>query len=109
MSETSELTGPAIKMLKQMGIWATRLQAGKVRVRGGWMQLCPTGTPDVLCRPSGRVVWIETKLGKYGQSVEQLEFEHLAKEWGDEYHLCRTLDEVLEAIRNNHPHVPRPL
>ena len=36
MSEQSEITGPLVKMLRQMGIFTLRLNSGKVRVRGGW-------------------------------------------------------------------------
>ena len=99
MSETSELTGPAIKAIKQCGVWATRMQAGRVKVRGGWMVLCPSGTPDILARPQGRICWIETKIGKNGQTPEQIDFQRMSKEWGDEYYLCRSLDDVLSVLR----------
>lgn len=100
MSETSEITGPALKALRQCGVWATRMQAGKVKVRGGWMMLSPAGTPDILARPLGRMCWIETKIGKNGQTPEQIDFQRMSQEWGDEYHLCRSIDDVLLVLRN---------
>ena len=104
MNETSEVTGPAIAALRQCGVWATRLQSGKVRVRGGWMMLCPAGTPDILARPHGRMAWIETKIGKNGLSAEQIDFQRMATEWGDEYHVCRSIDNVLDILRTTTPH-----
>ena len=36
MSESSEITAPLITMIRQMGIFAERMNSGKVKVRGGW-------------------------------------------------------------------------
>ncbi len=40
----------------------TRVQSGKVQVRGAWMQLADKGTPDLLVMaPHGLSFWAETK------------------------------------------------
>ncbi len=43
--------------LTAVGIPCIRVQSGKVKVRGGWMQLADEGTPD-LWTPWG---WLEVK------------------------------------------------
>lgn len=98
MTETSEVTGPLLKAIRNAGIWVARMQSGKVKVRGGWMYLCPNGTADILVRPSGRVVWLETKLGKYGQSADQVEFQKMVEGFGDEYYVVRSVAEGLDAV-----------
>lgn len=35
-------------VLDAMNLYHLRLQSGRVKVRGGFMHLCPTGTPDRL-------------------------------------------------------------
>lgn len=64
MSETA-LRSAIVAALNATGlcrVWS--VQCGRVRVRGGWMMLCPVGTPDVcgyLYR-DGRFVGIEIKV-----------------------------------------------
>ena len=43
MSETSELTGPLLKIYKEAGAMAYRMQCGRLRVRGGWMVFAEIG------------------------------------------------------------------
>lgn len=57
-----------------------RTQSGKVRVKGGWMNLCPTGTPDTMgFTVDGRHIGIEYKDEKsfaskdHGAKPEQIE------------------------------------
>jgi len=103
MSETSELTGPLVKMIRQMGIMAMRMNSGKVRVRGGWMQLHSPGTADILCFPRGRVCWLETKTIKgttnKGQIENQAEFQRVVTALGHSYHRITSIDEGLSAVR----------
>lgn len=43
-------------------LWVERTQAGKVRVRGGWMHLCREGTPDSMgVAVDGKSILIEYK------------------------------------------------
>jgi len=62
MSET-KIQKAILDALHAAGAFAFRAQAGKVKVRGGWMQLCPPGTPDILVivPPRGMVVGLEVK------------------------------------------------
>lgn len=100
MSETSELTGPLVKMYQQAGAIAFRMNSGKVKVRGGWMQLAPNGTSDILVFPvSGPVTWVETKIKNGKQNEDQLEFELRVKMFGHRYILARTIDEGMEALK----------
>ncbi len=99
MSETSELTGPLVKMLTQAGVTAIRMQSGKVRVRGGWMMLAPAGTADILCFPRGKVVWLETKTLKGELRQAQEAFRDRVMQMGHKYFVIRSIDEGLEAIR----------
>lgn len=57
-----------------------RTQSGKVKVKGGWMNLCPTGTPDTMgFSIDGRHIGIEYKDTKsfasknFGASPEQIQ------------------------------------
>ena len=86
-------------MLRQMGIFTLRLNSGKVKVRGGWMQLCQEGTADILCFPRRRVVWIETKALKGALRQKQCEFRDVVTSLGHEYHEVRSIDEGIAAVR----------
>lgn len=62
MSETSEVTRPLLVALAKLGVYAVRVQSGRLRVRGGWMHLAPEGTPDISgFYGDGRGFVVETK------------------------------------------------
>ncbi len=102
MSESSELTWPLVKMIRHMGILCERMNSGKVKVRGGYMQLHTAGTADVLCFPRGRIVWLETKDANGHTNKEQVEaqaaFRDRVLALGHEYHRITSLDEGINAI-----------
>jgi hypothetical protein len=102
MSETSEITGPLVKMIRQIGILCERMNSGKVKVRGGWMQLHSPGTADILCFPRGRVVWFETKKIDGHTNPEQIEnqdeFKRKVTELGHEYYRITSIDEGLAIL-----------
>lgn len=62
-SRKTTLPGRVLKELTRLGIWAFRCQSGKVKLApehgGGWMNLAPEGTPDII----GLVV---TRIGAMG-------------------------------------------
>ena len=103
MSESSALTGPLVKMIGQMGIFCERMNSGKVKVKGGWMQLHKAGTADILAFPRGRVVWLETKTvdGRTNpeQVANQAEFREKVEALGHEYYRIETIDEGLEVFK----------
>lgn len=103
MSETSDLTTPLRKMLEQAGCLVFRMNSGRVKVRGGWMVLCPEGTADLLCFPrSGGVVWLETKAVKKESHKAQREaqdaFRQRVEGFGHRYLYVRTIDEGMKAL-----------
>lgn len=100
MGETQDLTNPAVRMLRQMGHKAFRMNSGRVRVKGGWMHLAEKGTADILCFPRvGPVTWIETKVGKNGMSEDQERFRDDVRAFGHRHLVARNLDEVREALQ----------
>ena len=90
------------QMIREAGIFCERMNSGKVKVRGGWMQLHKKGTADILAFPHGRVVWLETKNVKKDyhkeQAEAQAEFGERVVALGHEYHVIRSVDEGLEVI-----------
>jgi hypothetical protein len=103
MSETTELTGPLVKMIRETGTFVLRLNSGKVKVRGGWMQLCPEGTADIVCFPKGAPVWLETKAvkrdGHKAQREAQDAFRERVEQLGHKYVLVRTIEEGINALQ----------
>jgi hypothetical protein len=103
----SDIRREIMNFLRQTGKFALRLNSGKVRVRGGWMQLCPEGTPDIQVierivtayECSTHVSWIETKDAKGKQREAQLAFQVECTRRGERYILARSLDDVLAALK----------
>lgn len=96
-------------MLNQAGGLAMRMNSGKVRVKGGFMQLHGKGTADILYFPRfvlGRVarpVWIETKNVPRDSHREQREaqeaFRDRVQALGHRYIHATTIDEGMEALK----------
>jgi hypothetical protein len=97
--EEGAIQSQITEYLKLRGIWHMRVQSGKVKVRGGWMQLAPTGTADLLAWPRSGPVWIEVKKPKGTHETEQQEFRDLMADLNVRYILARSLDEVIEGLR----------
>ncbi len=86
--------------LTKTGRFFIRINSGKVKVSGGWMQLAPKGTADMLTFDhAGKCVWIETKHAKGVQSDEQIDFEMRVRLLGHTFILARCLDDVMEVLR----------
>lgn len=81
MSE-NELQRSILDALRQMpGVTVWRCQSGKVKVRGGWMELAPNGTPDIIgFLDSGQFMAIEVKLPGEELRPEQLAWFAKAKQ-----------------------------
>lgn len=107
MSESSELTGPLVTAIRQCGVMCERMNSGKVRVRGGWMQLHADGTADILAFPRGRVVWLECKKLKGTTRKEtadnQAEFKRKVEALGHFYYRVTSIEEGLAAVRYLNP------
>ena len=103
MSETSEVTGPLLKMLNQAGAYATRMPVGRVKVGRHWIMLHEEGTADILCfLRTGGVVWIETKSAKGTTHKERAEkqaaFRDKVLALGHRHILAKSIAEGMEAI-----------
>ena len=104
MSETREITGPLIRMIRQTGAMAIRMQSGIVKVKGGWMNLCEEGTADILVfRYKRPVAWLETKdpdgTTKKTRREAQAAFQRDVEALGHEYYKVTSIDHGLEALR----------
>ena len=78
-----------------------RMNSGKLRVRGGWMQMCPEGTADfVAYLKNQRTVWLELKAGttKKDRIEKQKEFRDKVLSLGHEYAECWSVADVLNAL-----------
>jgi hypothetical protein len=82
-----------------------RTQSGKVKVRGGWMQLCPAGTPDSTgFSVAGRIIGIEYKTPSefatkdHGASEEQLLHLNKIKAAGGIAGIASNMDQVMEIL-----------
>jgi hypothetical protein len=120
--EHADLTRPLINALNETGGLALRMNSGKVRVRGGFMQLHEKGTADILFFPRsrqesakptlrplnwfiehGQPIWIETKNVKKDYHKEQQkaqeEFRIKVEALGHRYIRAMTIDEGLAALK----------
>lgn len=86
--------------LDQLGIWHLRLNSGRVKVRGGWMHLCPEGTPDRVCLLEGRAVFIEVKVPGEQPTPEQIACHERIKQNGGIVLVIETAAQVWESLRN---------
>ena len=99
MSTESAIQRAILDALLVAGAFAFRVQAGKVKVRGGWMQLAPPGTPDicVLVPPTGLSLWLEVKTLTGELRESQLAWAAKARARGAVVETVRTVAEALAA------------
>lgn len=103
MSET-DLYDPIKKTLERFGHIVTRVHSGKVKVRGGWMQLADPGTPDHhVMSPGGLSTWLETKTPTGSLSHAQKAWHERAKKEGHRVAVVRSPREALEAVAYKGP------
>lgn len=77
-----------------------RVNSGKVKVRGGWMQLAPNGTADILgLVRGGRFVALEVKLPKEQPNPDQLAFGRRVVELGGFFAVVRSIEDAVAAVR----------
>lgn len=104
MSETSTLTGPLIKMLRDAGILTFRMQSGVIPKGNRYIYLCEKGTADILCFHRDRVFWLETKDPKGStqkqREDDQFKFQQRVEELGHYYlRITQIPESVEEALR----------
>lgn len=85
--------------LAAAGAHATRVHAGKVKVRGGWMQLAPEGTADihVTVPPRGRTLWLEVKTEDGELRPAQITWANTQRRLGALVQTVRTAQEAVGA------------
>lgn len=92
-------------------VWST--PSGKVPTRGGWVQLAPVGTPDVIgfMRRSGLLVAVEVKLPKDTTAVErrllQGAWRDRAAAAGCVVGVARSVAEAVEIVQRGCPLLAR--
>lgn len=105
MSENA-IQRAVLDALQALGVVAWRSQAGKVRVRGGFMSLAPEGTPDVIgYMPDGRLLGIEVKASKLASATKperrekQAAWRERAAAAGCVVGVATSVDEAVRIVR----------
>ena len=94
-------------------LYYTRLNSGSAFVKRGnkfyKIQLCEEGTADFFVLTSSqsglsipRIIFLELKAGKRKQELEQKEFQRLIENFGAEYCLVRSIEELQKILENRH-------
>ncbi len=100
MSETSDVVRPTIKKLNGIpGVVAYRIHSGRVPVRGGWMHLGETGTPDIGCTVRGLSVYFECKDDKGETKKAQLKWHARARRAGALVFVVRKSESAVAEVR----------
>lgn len=85
---------------RAMGAKVYRLNAGKVRVKGGFMELAEDGTPDLLTVwPRGRLLFVEVKRPKEQPTVIQKLRHRELRNMGHAVCTAHSVEEFIEAMR----------
>lgn len=93
----TKMSAEAAERLEALGFIVLRLQAGKARVKGGWMQGNRAGCPDrAVLLSRARIAFLEAKVGNGKPSPDQERWHALAKRRG---HIVITFWTPLEAVR----------
>ncbi len=102
MSSESAIQRAILDALLVAGAFAFRVQAGKVKVRGGYMTLCPPGTPDILVvvPPNGHLLGLECKAITGELRESQIAWSAKARARGVTVETVRSVDEALTAYRS---------
>lgn len=102
MSET-DIQRAILDALLAIGAFAFRTNSsrGAMKVRGGWITLCPPGTPDiyVLLPPRGRSLWLEVKTATGEERESQLAWRAKATRHGAIVETVRTVQEALSVYK----------
>ena len=92
-------------------LYYSRLNSGSAFVKRGnkfyKIQLCEKGTADFFVLTSSqsglsipRIIFLELKAGKRKQELEQKEFQRLIENFGAEYCLVRSIEELQKLLEN---------
>lgn len=104
LTTETDLKARITKAVKAIpGVKAWRNNAGRVKVRGGWMQLGETGSPDILVFTSKSTGGFEVKRPGVEQDPDQIRFQSEWEALGNWYMVVSTeqqaVDKVLMELR----------
>jgi hypothetical protein len=101
VSSESEIQRAILDALLACGAFAFRTNSsrGAIKVRGGWVTLCPSGTPDiyVLVPPHGRSLWLEVKTATGEERESQIAWSTDARRRGALVETVRSPQEAVAA------------
>ena len=95
----TELSKAVADQLDKLGVFHLRLQSGKVKVKRGWMYLCPIGTPDRMILLDGRAVFIEVKRAGETPTPEQLQCHEMIRLNGGVVLVVESAAQAWEQVR----------
>ncbi len=102
MSE-ADIQRAILDALAAIGAFAFRTNSsrGALKVRGGYVTLCPPGTPDiyVLVPPNGLSLWLECKTMKGEERESQLAWRMKAQAKGAVVEIVRSVAEAVDAYQ----------
>ncbi len=96
MNSETELSHAIQSGLKQGGFHVERIQTGKHRVKGGWLQCASPGTPDLYVLGFG---WLEVKMPGEKPNEDQEAWHRRARLAGDRVEVVSSLAEALRIVR----------
>lgn len=102
MSET-RLVKSLLQHLNYYGFfWRNNTGAQKITSYSGnrYIRFGMRGSADIIGLVKGRFIAIEVKSPSGRQSINQSEFQRNIEKFGGIYILARTIDDVLDAIKN---------
>lgn len=83
-------------------IYFFRLGSGLIRTeQGRYFKTGARGCPDIVVLKKGRFIGLEVKNDKGKQSEDQQTTENKIKQCGGEYYLVRSIDDVIDALKEN--------
>jgi hypothetical protein len=85
--------------LTSLGYWVIRIHSGKVRVKRGFMQLAPVGTPDLLVLDAMGFLEVKTADKASKPSAEQLAWHERAAKLGVRVAVVRSVGEAIAKVR----------
>lgn len=97
MSET-DLSRSIRDALARFGFWTERVNAGRVKARGGWHYGASNGTPDlVVVAPS--YGWLEVKTDTGDLRDEQTAWHDRARNFGVRVAVVRSVEAALREVQ----------
>ena len=99
MPSESAIQRDIIACAEAMGAKVYRMNAGRVRVRNGWMRLCEDGTPDLLTVwPHGVSLWVEVKRPGEEPTDAQRSRHRELRALGHAVAVCESTEQFVEAM-----------